>query len=175
MLGAATERDVGSARRRNPTMGHGGPASLAYTPRAARAGGGGGAAVPQRKNWRKTTEIPEGWTTPGRAAQPARPRPDPALVYCRSPRAAGVGPPLRRRLDPPRALTERGEPATEPAPSTEHLRNEPIYVSQLRNPMWKSSKAAAQRERVAAAEQAAAEVRAPAPSLPRAADSRAAP
>ena len=61
------------------------------------------------------------------------------------------------------ALTERGEPATEPAPSTEHLRNEPIYVSQLRNPMWKSSKAAAQRERVAAAEQAAAEMRAPVP------------
>lgn len=96
-----------------------------------------------RKPWRLTREIPRSWRPPGGrcvrggSAQLALKKPSVAEIYGRS--ARSVRPPLRA----PRAAPA-GQ-AHVPVPGA-HLQNEPVYVSALRNPMWKSAAAAAQAE-----------------------------
>lgn len=102
-----------------------------------------------RRRWRVTRDVPESWRPPagqtprtssprgGRAQQLAlKQRPTAAQIYGRS--ARSIGPPLRQPSAPQAASS-----ATGVAPEA-HLQNDPVYVSQLRNPMWKSSRAKVQ-------------------------------
>ena len=105
----------------------------------------------QRRPWRKTRDAPTGsgperrtpYSQSPRKMSPRgtgaplalRARPSAAEIYGRS--ARSVGPQLR----PPAA-----RPGFAPEALDTHLQNDPVFVSQLRNPMWKSSRAAAQAE-----------------------------
>ena len=99
-----------------------------------------------RRPWRLTREIPRSWRPAGRCARMDRQlapqlAPSTTEMYGRS-IVRSVGPPLRRRPVPP-GQERAGTAATAP---NAHLQNEPVYVTALRNPMWKSAKAVAQAE-----------------------------
>ena len=106
-----------------------------------------------RRSWHLTREIPRSWRPDGRAGRSARTDTQLALkqpsttdsrsteIYGRS-IVRSVGPPLRRRPVPP-GQEQAGTEATAP---DAHLQNEPVYVTRLRNPMWKSAKAVTQAE-----------------------------
>ena len=106
-----------------------------------------------RRSWHLTREIPRSWRPDGRAGRSARTDTQlalkqPSTTDSRSTEIYGhsivrsVGPPLRRRPVPP-GQEQAGTAATAP---DVHLQNEPVYVTRLRNPMWKSAKAVTQAE-----------------------------
>ncbi len=93
-----------------------------------------------RRHWRVTRDIPSSWRASGRGVRShelLKQQPSTAEIYGRGVRS--VRPPPRHRPAPP------GQAAAAAAATLDaHLQNEPVYVTALRNPMWKSAKAAAQ-------------------------------